>query len=71
MQGVIDAGAPPDLIGQRVVEALAEKEFYIVTHPNFVNAVKTRYTGITDAFERARSSTVLGDIVDEKMPGFE
>lgn len=71
MQGVIDAGAPPELIGKRVIEAIAQKEFYIVTHPNFVHAVQTRYTGITDAFERAKSSPLLEDIVREKIPGFD
>ena len=71
MQGVIDAGAPPELVGKRVVEALSQGEFYIITHPNFSHAVQTRYKGITDAFERARSSALLEDIVDEKIPGFE
>jgi NAD(P)-dependent dehydrogenase (short-subunit alcohol dehydrogenase family) len=71
MQSVIDAGSPPALIAARVVEALVAKELYIVTHPSFYPAVASRFKGITGAFERAKSSVVLADVVEQKILGFE
>ena len=71
MQSVIDAGASPQLIGERVVEAIAAKELYIITHPNFRLPVDARFSAISDSFERAKSSPLLTEIVKQKIPGFE
>jgi NAD(P)-dependent dehydrogenase (short-subunit alcohol dehydrogenase family) len=71
MQSVLDAGAPPELIGERVVEAIAAKELYIVTHPNFRSAVDARFSAITECFKRAESSPLLADIVKQKIPGLD
>ena len=71
MQSVLDAGAPPELIGERVVEAIAAKELYIVTHPNFRSAVDARFSAITECFKRAESSPLLVDIVKQKIPGLD
>lgn len=71
MQAVIDAGASAELIAHRVVEALSNNEFYIVTHPNFLPAVAGRFQAITGAFERAASSELLRDILEEDIPGFD
>ena len=71
MQSVLDAGAPPELIGERVVEAIAAKELYIVTHPNFRSAVDARFSAITQCFKRAESSPLLVDIVKQKIPGLD
>ncbi|MFK8020521.1 MAG: SDR family NAD(P)-dependent oxidoreductase [Pseudomonadales bacterium] len=71
MQSIIDAGSPPDLVGQRVVEALAAKELYILTHPNFLPGVKARFNAITDSFERAKTSPLLSEMADQKIPQFD
>jgi NAD(P)-dependent dehydrogenase (short-subunit alcohol dehydrogenase family) len=75
MQSVLDAGAPPELIGERVVEAIAAKELYIVTHPNFRSALNAlspvRYWPIslnkrsqvwieTEAHACLRTTTIFG-----------
>lgn len=71
MQAVIDAGTSPQLIAQRVVEAIEQDEFYIVTHPNFLPAVAGRFNAVTAAFERAATSELLGEMTEQKIPGFE
>ena len=71
MQAVIDAGASADLIARRVVEAVAQGELYIVTHPNFLPAVEKRFDGIAGAFRRASNSELLQDLVNEPIPGFD
>lgn len=70
MQNIIDAGSAPQLIAQRVVEALAAKELYIITHPNFRPAVQARFAAINDTFKRAESSPLLAEITRQKIPGF-
>ncbi|MFK7976056.1 MAG: SDR family NAD(P)-dependent oxidoreductase [Halioglobus sp.] len=71
MQAVIDAGASTELIARRVVEAMEQDEFYIITHPNFLPVVAHRFQEVTGAFERAARSSLLADIVEQKIPGFE
>jgi short-subunit dehydrogenase len=68
MQGIIDAGASPTLIAERVVEAISKQELYIITHPNFRPGIKARFNAIDDAFERASASPLLADILNEKIP---
>jgi hypothetical protein len=70
MQAVIDAGASTELIAHRVVEALSQGEFYIVTHPNFLPAVAGRFNAITAAFERAGDSALLVEVASQDIPGF-
>lgn len=69
MQDIIDAGAPPELIAQRVVEAIAAKELYIITHPNFLPIVKGRFANISDSFKRAAESPLVAHLADQKVPG--
>ena len=71
MQSIIDAGSSPQLIGERVVEAIAAKELYIITHPNFIPPVQARFATIKDTFKRAESSPLLADIVGQEIPGFD
>jgi NAD(P)-dependent dehydrogenase (short-subunit alcohol dehydrogenase family) len=70
MQTVLDAGLPPEVVGERVVEAISAKELYIFTHPNFRSAVQKRFAAIDSAFERSESSPLLASVVDEEIPGF-
>ena len=71
MQSVIDAGASPQLVGERVVEAISAKELYIITHPNFRPLVDARFAAINASFKRAESSPLLAEIVKQKIPGFD
>jgi len=71
MQAVIDAGTSPELIARRVVEAIGQDELYIVTHPNFLPAVQNRFDGISSAFDRAATSNLLKETVDQLIPGFD
>jgi NAD(P)-dependent dehydrogenase (short-subunit alcohol dehydrogenase family) len=62
----IDAG----IVGQRVLEALEQGEFYIFTHPNYQPITDERSGLITGAFQRAAASPHLQDILGQKIWGF-
>lgn len=70
MQSVIDAGLAPEVVGERVLEAIEARELYIFTHPNFRPMVHKRFTGIDGAFERAEASPLLASVADQKIPEF-
>lgn len=70
MSQVVTNGIDPDLVGQRVVEALNAKELYIFTHPNYRQAVQKRYAAIDAAFERAESSAVVGHLRNQPVDAF-
>jgi NAD(P)-dependent dehydrogenase (short-subunit alcohol dehydrogenase family) len=70
MQKVIDAGLAPEIVGERVVEAISAGELYIFTHPNYRKAVKARFKAIDEAFERSESSPLLQHVLNEDIAGF-
>ena len=70
MQNVIDNGLAPEIVGERVVEAISNKELYIFTHPNYRKVVKKRYEAIDAAFERSESSPLLAGVLNEKIADF-
>lgn len=70
MQKVIDAGLAPEIVGERVVEAISAGELYIFTHPNYRKAVQARFKAIDDAFERSESSPLLQHVLTEEMATF-
>lgn len=70
MQKVVDAGLDPILVGNRVVEALVAGELYIFTHPNYRSWVQKRFADIDAAFERAESSPLLADVVNQEVASF-
>lgn len=70
MQKVIDEGLAPDVVGERVVEAILAKELYIFTHPNYRSVVQKRSKAIDDAFARAENSPLLAHMLDEEIVGF-
>ena len=53
------SGIPPELVGERVREAVAAGEFYIFTHPEMKAAVEARYAAIMDGFRKAEESHAL------------
>ncbi|NQY64897.1 MAG: SDR family NAD(P)-dependent oxidoreductase [Alteromonadaceae bacterium] len=67
LQKVVDNGLSPDIVGERVVEALNNKELYIFTHPNYRKIVQKRFKAIDDAFARAESSPLLVSVRDEEV----
>ena len=67
MQHVIDNGLPPAIVGERVVEAVSNKELYIFTHPNYRKVVQKRFQAIDDAFARSESSPLLASVLDEEI----
>lgn len=70
MQKVIDAGLAPEVVGERVVEAIGLGELYIFTHPNYRKAVQARFKAIDDAFERSAKSPLLQHVLNEEIVGF-
>jgi hypothetical protein len=48
-------GLPPELVGQRVLQAIRDREFYILTHASERAAIKARHERIEAAFDRAEA----------------
>jgi NAD(P)-dependent dehydrogenase (short-subunit alcohol dehydrogenase family) len=67
MQKVIDNGLSPEIVGERVVEAISNRELYIFTHPNYRKVLQKRFKAIDDAFARSESSPLLVSVLDEKV----
>lgn len=68
MDAIIGAGMDPDLVGERVVEAIMANELYIFTHPNYRPVVQARSAAIDAAFARAEESPLLADDVVPDIP---
>ena len=60
----VEGGMPAELVGKRVVEAIAAKELYIFTHSEgFREAVQKRFSAIDKAFAGVSSSQCLSENV--------
>ena len=70
LEQVISSGLPANVVGERVVEALAAGEFYIVTHASYFPMVQSRFRTIEQAFDTAAGSAVLSDVDIPAMPSF-
>ena len=57
IQSLVDAGIPADVVGQRVLEAVRNNIFYILTHPELDQAVATRFDDIR--LRRSPSPTII------------
>lgn len=57
----VEQGLDVEIIGQRVLEALAAGERYIFTHPNYQAVTDNRARAISDAFHAAATSPLLQD----------
>lgn len=64
-QELVENGIAPEIVGQRVVEALNAKELYIFTHPAQRQVAQQRSAAIDQAFERAEQSPLLADIKEQ------
>ncbi|MBT3833641.1 MAG: hypothetical protein HOF53_19470 [Gammaproteobacteria bacterium] len=52
MQQSLDGMLEPSLIGDMVLHAVQENEFWILSHPEFREGTQARAQGISDAFDR-------------------
>lgn len=57
-------GIDPDIVGQRVVEAVRNGELYIFTHPAMRPFVEMRFQMILAAFDAASNSPALASVKD-------
>jgi NAD(P)-dependent dehydrogenase (short-subunit alcohol dehydrogenase family) len=55
MRGAMGQSLPPDAVGQRVLQAIRDREFYVLTHAGERAAVKARHDRIEAAFDRAEA----------------
>jgi NAD(P)-dependent dehydrogenase (short-subunit alcohol dehydrogenase family) len=47
VQGMVDAGIPPDLVAERVLDAVRSSTFYVLTHPELLPAITSHFEDIT------------------------
>lgn len=52
-------GIDPDIVGERVVEAMRNDELYIFTHPEMKAAVEARFDAVRAGFKHAEESQAL------------
>lgn len=64
-------GIDADLLSARVIEALEQQELYIFTHPNYQPVVEQRSNKVSAAFERSAKSPLLGDVLNDRVWGFQ
>ena len=67
---MVKNGIDVAIVGERVVEALIDKEFYIFTHPNYRSIMQEKTSAIDEAFAKSEQSPLLKNIVNQeiKMP---
>ena len=53
--GCTSGGLASELVGQRVLQAIRQREFYVLTHAGERAAIKTRHQRIEAAFDRAET----------------
>lgn len=63
----VENGIDVDIVGKRVLEALAAGEFYIFTHPNYKPVTDHRGEMVAGAFERSAESPLVQHLVGEKI----
>lgn len=66
----VNSGIEPEIVGRRVLEAMAAREFYIFTHPHYRKVTAKRAAMIATAFERAAESPHLADLGDDTILSF-
>lgn len=66
-ENAVKNGIDPSIVGERLIEALNQGEFYIFTHPNYRPVVQQRSKLIDEAFERSAKSPLLKDIAKQKI----
>jgi hypothetical protein len=46
VRAAVEAGIPPEVVAERVVEAIREDRFYVLPHPELLGGVKHRMDDI-------------------------
>jgi len=64
---MVKNGIDASIVGNRVVEAISDGELYIFTHPNYRAVNQARFAGIDEAFAKSEKSSILKDIVNQKI----
>jgi NAD(P)-dependent dehydrogenase (short-subunit alcohol dehydrogenase family) len=54
----VETGMHPDRVGECVLRAVQRNDLYVLTHPEFREAVAGRAQGLLDAFDRSASESV-------------
>ncbi len=67
----VEGGIDVNIVGQRVMEALAAKELYIFTHPSYRPITDHRSAAVSEAFAHAADSPLLADIKNLKIVSFD
>jgi NAD(P)-dependent dehydrogenase (short-subunit alcohol dehydrogenase family) len=62
------SGIDPDVVGNRVVEAIRDNELYIFTHPQMRDFVQMRFAAIMAAFDTAAASPALKAVKEWASP---
>jgi NAD(P)-dependent dehydrogenase (short-subunit alcohol dehydrogenase family) len=62
MAQAIEAGLDPDIVGQRVFEAVRDNNLYIFTDPRFRDLVEMRFAAIRAGFDQAAASEALKSV---------
>ncbi len=52
LEGILESALDADVVGDMVLHAIRNDEFYIFTHPEFKQAVAERVDGVSAAFDR-------------------
>jgi NAD(P)-dependent dehydrogenase (short-subunit alcohol dehydrogenase family) len=55
MRGAMGQALPPERVGQRVLQAIRNREFYVFTHASERAAIKARHDRIEAAFDQAEA----------------
>lgn len=64
---LVESGIPAELLAKRVVEALNNKQTYILTHPNYRATIAKRSAAIDRAFEDAENSPLVKHLVGDDI----
>ncbi|MBS0472082.1 MAG: SDR family NAD(P)-dependent oxidoreductase [Proteobacteria bacterium] len=64
-------GIDPDIVGQRVLEAVRDGDLYIFTHPHFKDFVQARFGAIMAAFDKAAASPALAQVKNWATPALD
>ena len=62
----VAAGIPPEVVGERVAEAILSNQPYIFTHPEFRGPVDERFAAISAGFDDAEKSEALKVVTAEE-----
>jgi len=66
----VENGIDVNIVGKRVLEAMAARELYIFTHPSYSAVTQHRGAAIAEAFDHAAASPELQSVLNVKVQSF-